>query len=119
MADEPLAQQLATLRSLLAEVDARLARAPGVPPGLEDLKRSVDTLRTNVWAILSAGQGPLAAVRVERLKLRRAIEGLQAVRAELTSPGSSGLHPEHIELQVLARELADQIGALGQAGGRG
>ena len=109
MTEEPLAQQLATLRRLLAEVDARLSRAPAVPPGLEDLKRSVDTLRTNMWAILSAGQGPLASVRVERLKLRRAIEGLQAVRAELTSAGSSGLHPEHLELQVLARELADQI----------
>ena len=27
------------------------------PPGLEDLKGSVDTLRTNMWAILSAGPG--------------------------------------------------------------
>jgi uncharacterized protein involved in exopolysaccharide biosynthesis len=112
MADEPLAQQLAALRSLLDEVDARLTRSPAIPPGLEDLKRSVDTLRTNVWAILSAGQGALASVRVERLKLRRAIEGIQAVRASLPSPGVSTLHPEHLELQLHARELADQIGKL-------
>ena len=111
MANEPLAQQLVTLRSLLDDVDARLTRAPAVPAGLEDLKRSVDTLRTNMWAILSAGQGALAPVRVERLKLRRAIEGIKAVRASLTSPGSK-LHPEHIELQLIARELADQIGKL-------
>ena len=112
MTDEPLTQQLVTLRKLLDDVDARLARAPAAPAGLEDLKRSVDTLRTNMWAILSAGQGPSASVRVERLKLRRAIEGLKAVRASLTSPGAGTLHPEHAELQLIARELANQIGKL-------
>ncbi|MEO7987060.1 MAG: hypothetical protein ABI766_11040 [Gemmatimonadales bacterium] len=112
MAEEPLAQQLAKLRSLLDEVDTRLTRAPATPPGLEDLKRSVDTLRTNMWAILSAGHGALAPVRIERLKLRRAIEGIQAVRSSLTSQAPGKLHPEHMELQLLARELADQIGKL-------
>ena len=110
MADEPLAQQLSTLRSLLDDVDARLTRTPALPAGLEDLKRSVDTLRTNMWAILSAGQGAMAPVRVERLKLRRAVEGIKAVRVSLVDGGK--LHPEHIELQLLARELADQIGKL-------
>jgi hypothetical protein len=111
MADEPLAQQLITLRKLLDDVDARLARAPAAPAGLEDLKGSVDTLRTNMWAILSAGQGASASVRVERLKLRRAIDGIKAVRAGLTSPGAT-LQPEHAELQLIARELASQIGKL-------
>src|SRR5690349_11891126 len=77
MADEPLAQQLLKLRELLDDVDSRLARAPVVPAGLEELKRSVDTLRTNMWAILSAGHGATASVRIERLKLRRALEGLK------------------------------------------
>jgi hypothetical protein len=111
MADEPLAQQLVTLRKLLDDVDAGLARTSAAPVGLEDLKRSVDTLRTNMWAILSAGQGATASVKVERLKLRRALEGLKAVRAGLTAPGAT-LHPEHIELQLIARELANQIGKL-------
>jgi hypothetical protein len=111
MADEPLTQQLVALRSLLDDVDARLSRAPAVPEGLEDLKRSVDTLRTNMWAVLSAGHGASAPVRVERLKLRRAIEGIRAVRAGLSGPGAK-LHPEHIELQLIARELAEQIGRL-------
>jgi hypothetical protein len=112
MADEPLTQQLVMLRKLLDDVDARLARAPAAPAGLEDLKRSVDTLRTNMWAILSAGQGASASVRVERLKLRRALEGLKAVRASLTSPEAGTLHPEHIEIQLIARELANLIGKL-------
>jgi hypothetical protein len=112
MADEPLAQQLVKLRSLLDDVDTRLSRAPVAPSGLEDLKRSVDTLRTNMWAVLSAGHGTMAKVRVERLKLRRAIDGIKAVRASLTANGGSGLHPEHVELQLLARELANDIGKL-------
>ena len=112
MADESLARQLATLRGLLDEVDTRLARAPAAPPGLEDLKRSVDTLRTNMWAVLSAGHGALAPVRVERLKLRRAVQGLRAVQASLSSKPAGSLHPEHLELQSLAREIADQIGQL-------
>ena len=112
MADEPLPQQLLKLRSLLDDVDARLARTPVAPAGLEDLKNSVDTLRTNMWAILSAGRGAVAQVRVERLKLRRAIEGLRAIRAGLGSTGNGTLLPEHTELQLLARELAEQIGKL-------
>jgi hypothetical protein len=114
MTDEPLAQQLVTLRKLLDEFDGRLGRTPVAPVGLEDLKHTVDTLRTNMWAILSAGHGAIAPVRVERLKLRRAIEGLKAVRAGLTKAGA--LHPEHIELQLIARELVDQIDKLSEAG---
>jgi hypothetical protein len=112
MADESLAQQLVTLRKLLDDVDARLSRAPTIPAGLEELKRSVDTVRTNMWAILSAGHGALAPARVERLKLRRAIEGIKAVRAALTKSGNGKLHPEHTELELVARDLADQIGKL-------
>jgi hypothetical protein len=111
MAEEPLPQQLLKLRELLDEVDTRISRAPAVPAGLEDLKRSVDTLRTNMWAVLSAGHGASAPVRVERLKLRRAIEGLKAVRASLNG-SDTALQPEHIELQLVARELAERIGKL-------
>jgi len=114
MTTEPLAQQLSTLRDLLNDVDRRLSQVPVAPPGLEELKRSVDTLRTNMWAILSAGHGVQAPVRVERLKLRRAIEGLRAISAALASNDQRTLHPEHLELQVLARQLADQIDQLRQ-----
>jgi hypothetical protein len=65
-----------------------------------------------MWAILSAGHGAVAPIRVERLKLRRAIEGLEAVRASLTSRKGGTLHPEHTELQLVARDLADHIGKL-------
>ncbi len=111
MSDETLGQQLAALRRLLTEVDERLGRTPAPPAGLEDLKRGVDSLRTNIWATLSAGQGPAAEARIERFKLRRGIDTLRALLAGLDAGG--GRHPEHGELQLLARELADRIGRLG------
>jgi hypothetical protein len=109
MVDDSLARQLSVLRDLLEEVDARLAIAPIAPPGLAELKGSVDTLRTNMWAILSAGHGALAPIRIERLKLQRAIEGIKAVSTALKDRPDGGLHPEHAQLRDLARALADQI----------
>jgi hypothetical protein len=106
MTDEPLVQQLTALRELLTEVDTRLSRAPAAPEGLEDLKQSVDELRTSMWAILSAGYGQMAPIRVERLKLRRAIEGLRGVQ-ELLRAGRR--YPEHQELRKLAQAVAEQI----------
>jgi hypothetical protein len=109
MGVEPLPQQLTALSRLLAEVDTRLARAPVAPIGLEDLKQSVDTLRTSMWAILSAGHGASAPGRVERLKLRRAIDSLQAIHAQLAAGGPLRRYPEHAELEQVARALADQL----------
>ena len=109
MAEEPLAQQLTALASLLAEVDARLARSPAAPTGLEHLKDSVDSLRTSMWAVLSAGNGLSAPTRVERLKLRRAIAGLRAIQHELHGRHSRSLFPEHAELLEVARALVAQL----------
>ncbi len=114
MSEEPLPQQLLALRTLLSEVDARLARAPAAPVGLEDLKTSVDSLRTNMWAILSAGHGASASRRVEQLKLRRAIDGLLAIQRDLASRNRSPRLREHSDLEETARLLADQLAALPQ-----
>ena len=113
MADETLAQQLTALSALLAEVEERLARAPAAPVGLEVLKHSVDGLRTSMWAILSAGHGVSAPQRVERLKLRRAIEGIRAIQKDLAANAGMRRQAEHAELEQAARELADQLAALG------
>lgn len=112
MTDEPLAQQLTTLRGLLDEVDTRLARAPVAPAGLEDLKRSVDALRTNIWAVMSAGYGARAEERVRRFRLRRAIDTLRGVSDELAATPGTPLLQEHVELQLVAKKVVEQIGAL-------
>jgi hypothetical protein len=112
VSDEPLTQQLTALGRLLTEVEARLARAPVAPVGLEELKQSVDTMRTSMWAILSAGYGVTAPVRVERLKLRRAIEGIRAIQRDLETRERVLRYPEHTELQQLSQKLADQLAEL-------
>lgn len=109
MAEETLAQQLTALASLLSEVDARLARSPAAPVGLEHLKQSVDSLRTSMWSVMSAGSGLTAPMRVERLKLRRAIDGLGAIHADLASRPAAARYPEHAELLGIARALVSRL----------
>ncbi len=109
MAQEALVQQLAALGALLKEVDARLARVPVAPEGLEHLKQAVDSLRTSMWAILRAGHGVSAPGRVQRLKLRRAIDGLRAIQQDLADHPDGPRHPEHEDLAVIARAVALQL----------
>lgn len=113
MAEEPLVQQLTALASLLAEVEARLARAPAAPAGLEHLKGIVDSLRTSMWAVLSAGSGVVAPMRVERLKLRRAIDGLRVIQEDVIARPGAARHPEHAELLEVARGLIARLESAG------
>ncbi len=110
MTEETLPEQLTALGRLLTEVDRRLAQAPAAPAGLEDLKQSVDQLRTSMWAILAAGHGITAPARVERIKLRRAIQGLRAIQSDLSRQPGTARHPEHKELAQVALEVAREIG---------
>lgn len=109
MSDESLVQQLTSLAALLAEVDSRLAKSPVAPAGLEHLKQTVDNLRTSMWAVLQAGSGITAPVRVERLKIRRSIEGLRALEAELASRPTGAILPDYQELATTASRLAATI----------
>lgn len=109
MTDETLALQLVALKSLLAEVEQRLGRAPIAPTGLEDLKSSVDTLRTSIWAIMSAGKGARSESLVERFRVHRAVEMLEGIRADMVSGRMPLIRPEFDRLgeviEGLQREL--------------
>lgn len=112
MPQDPLNEQIAALSTMLASLDDRLARAHTPPEGLEDLKGAVDTLRTHVWAILSASRSSSYKPFVERFRLRRALDGLRTIVADIDSGVSTTLHPEHTDLQMLAMQLAERIGRL-------
>jgi hypothetical protein len=112
MADASLSQQVTAIRTMLDGLDAQLAQAQAPPEGLEDLKRTVDNLRTNVWAILSASKSANYQTLIERFKLRRAIDITRNVLTEIESGKSTGLQPEHIELQILSQQLIERIGRL-------
>jgi hypothetical protein len=113
MTDETLQQQVGQLRQMLNAIDSQLARTGSAPQeGLEDLKRAVDTLRTNVWAILSAARSKDYQVFIERFKLRRAIDITKGILADIDSGTSTHLLPEHSELQIMLKQLGEGIGRL-------
>ncbi len=112
MSDKPLQQQVSDLRAMLTAIDAQLGKAATPPEGLEELKRAVDTLRTNVWAILSAARSRDYQVFLERFKLRRAIDITRGLLGDIESGASKQLLPEHSELQIILRRLNEEIGKL-------
>ena len=112
MADENLSQQIETLRGMLTSIDGRLTKAGSAPEGLEDLKRAVDSLRTSVWAILSASRSSNYHVQLERFRLRRAIDGARSIMAEMDNGTLKGYHPEHDELQIVYQQMVERIGHL-------
>jgi prefoldin subunit 5 len=116
MADQQLDQQIADLRARLHAIDGQLGKASGAPEGLEDLKSAVDSLRNNVWAILSASRSSNYHVNVERFRLRRAMEITKGLIAEIESGAMKTLHPEHSELQIMLQQLNERIGRLRQGG---
>lgn len=111
---EALSQQIVELRSRLGTIDSQLMRAGMAPEGLEDLKAAVDSLRNNVWAILSASRSSNYHVNVERFRLRRAIEITKGLSAEIEAGSMKSLHPEHSELQIVLQQLNERIGRLRQ-----
>jgi hypothetical protein len=112
MADPRLSQQVATIRNMLDNLDAQLSKASAPPEGLEDLKSTVDNLRTNVWAILSASKSTNYQSLVERFRLRRAIEVTRGLVSDIETGKTTALQPEHVELQILTQQLVERIGRL-------
>jgi hypothetical protein len=108
MTESALNQQIAQLRAQLTTVDAQLARSGGNAEGLEDLKAAVDNLRTNVWAVLSASRSANYPGFITRFRLRRGIDILRQILADLEHEGA--LHPEHSEMQILMQQLHERIG---------
>ena len=118
MTQENLAQQIALLRAQLTAVDGQLAKSGGSVDGLEDLKDAVDNLRTSVWAVLSASRSANYPGFIARFRARRGIDILKAIAHDIETEGELALHPEHVEMQVLMKQLNNRIGHL-QARGAG
>jgi hypothetical protein len=116
MTDPALVSQIAQLRSQLTLVDAQLAKSEGAPEGLEDLKTAVDNVRTSVWAVLSASRSHNYPGFIARFRLRRCIDILKAVQADLDSDAGKTIHPEHSEMQILLQQINERVGRLRQGG---
>jgi DNA repair exonuclease SbcCD ATPase subunit len=113
MSDPLLGQQIEQLRKQLSTVDAQLAKGTA-NEGLEDLKGAVDNLRTSVWAVLSASRTSNYPGFISRFRLRRSIDILRTIVADLDNDAERILHPEHSEMQILMQQINDRIGKLKQ-----
>jgi hypothetical protein len=116
MTEPGLVSQIAQLRNQLTLVDAQLAKSEGAPEGLEDLKTAVDNVRTSVWAVLSASRTSNYPGFIARFRLRRGIDILRAVQADLDSEHGKTIHPEHSEMQILLQQINERIGRLRSQG---
>lgn len=112
MSDPLLGQQIDQLRKQLSTVDAQLAKGSTAGEGLEDLKGAVDNLRTSVWAVLSASRSSNYPGFISRFRLRRSIDILRTIVADLDHDAERVLHPEHSEMQILMQQINDRIGKL-------
>jgi hypothetical protein len=118
MTTDPLAQQIAQLRSQLTAVDAQLARGTSsVPAGLEDLKEAVDNMRTNVWAVLSASRSKEYPEFIARFRLRRAIDIMKQVAQDIDSGPRRGALPEFAELQIQMQRVLESMSRTRSQGG--
>ncbi len=114
MTDNTLVKQIEDLRRQLTTVDAQLAKSGSNAEGLEDLKGAVDSLRTSVWAVLSASRSNNYPGFITRFRLRRGIDTIKTIIADLDSEAGKILHPEHSELQILMQQVNERIGRLHQ-----
>lgn len=106
MAPEDLSEELQKMRAALQAIEQRL-QAKSVPiSGVQDLKSGVDELRLRLWAILSASNNPDPASTLERFRLRRAVEIMASVTADLAEGRLRGDHKEVTMLLGHAEKFA-------------
>lgn len=102
------AEQMATLKSTLRNIEVRLAL--GRPPveGFEAFKSALDDMRHRLWGLLSTTGDDYRTFQ-ERFRIRRATELCRGLGADLRSGSVSGRHPELPHLQESTVELEQSI----------
>ena len=100
--------ELSRMRAVLQAMEQRLDAGNVPVAGIKDLKDGVDDLRLRLWAILSASNNPDPATTLERFRLRRAIEIMASVTADLTE---GRLRGDHREITTLFAQIEKFAGA--------
>jgi len=99
--DRPTA--LGNLQVAVMAFERQLGALEEVPSsGLEELKGAVDDVRMRIWSVLMAANSKDYRGFLERFRLRRAAESLQALAADVDA---GVLHLGHRE----ATDLADAV----------
>ena len=101
--------ELSRMRTILLDLERRLASGEVAPEGLPEFKSMVDEIRLRVWALLTAAGSEEPRVVAERFRLRRTAELCRGLVQELVSGGVEVRHPEWREVQQAAATLQTAI----------
>lgn len=108
MPDPALEPQVTSMRTMLQSIESQIGRGRISLEGLTELKRTIDDMRNQVWALMAAA-GDDTPASVERLRLKRAGDLCRAVTHDLGNGALQRHIRELSELRVAAAELAAQI----------
>ena len=101
--DRPTA--LGNLQVAVMAFERQLGALEEVPSsGLEELKGAVDDVRMRIWSVLMAANSKDYRGFLERFRLRRAAESLQALAADVDA---GVLHLGHREATDLAKAVKE------------
>jgi hypothetical protein len=108
MAEPSFTAQVASLNTMLGEIEGRVAKGEVPAVDLTEFKSSVDELRLRLWALLGAGSANDYRGFQERFRLRRAREICRGLEGDLRQ---GAISPRHDELAP----LGEAAGALARA----
>lgn len=97
--------ELSRMRTILLDLERRLASGEVAPEGLPEFKSMVDEIRLRVWALLTAAGSDEPRAVAERFRLRRAAELCRGLVQELASGAAEVGYPEWREVRQAAASL--------------
>jgi hypothetical protein len=110
MTDGDRAQALRNLELAITAFERQLGALEEVPQaGLEELKGAVDEVRLRLWSVLMAANSEDYRGFLERFRLRRAAETLQALVADVDAGALHLGHREATDLAAAVKEVEKRL----------
>jgi chemotaxis methyl-accepting protein methylase len=110
MSDSDRAQALDNLQLAVTAFERQLGALEEVPQaGLEELKGAVDDVRMRIWSVLIAAQSGDYRGFLDRFRLRRAAETLQALAADVDAGVLRLGHREATDLAQAVKQVEKRL----------
>jgi hypothetical protein len=109
-----LQDHLARLRAVLTVMDTNLELGLVRNEGVQDLQKAIDSLRANVWVMLTAWHRTQAQAFVSAMRVRRARETCQEVLEDLNTDALNAETPGYPVFLATIRELARTLEVEGE-----
>jgi hypothetical protein len=110
MTDSERAQALSNLQLAVTAFERQLGALEEVPQaGLEELKGAVDDVRLRIWSVLMAVNSEDYRGFLERFRLRRAAENLQALVVDVDAGVLNLAHREATDLAGAVKAVEKRL----------